>query len=129
MAGSGFPALGRSDGQGDAAARTELAVDLHPSRLARLDEVGEDAVDGLFVERVVIAEGIEVKLEGFAFDASFVGDIPHSDVSEIGLSGHGAQACEFGAIEQDLIVALRIGVDEGLEFRLVRGVRILGMTA
>ena len=77
----------------------------------------------------MIAEGLEVKLEGFAFDAPFVGDVPHTDVSEVGLSGHGAQACELGTIEQDLIVALRIGVDEGLEFRLVRGVRILGMAA
>ena len=126
---SGLLALGRGDGQGDAAARTELAVDLHPSRFARLDEVGEDTVDGLFVERMVVAEGIEVELEGFAFDASFVGDVPYTDVSEVRLSGHGTQAGELGAVEQDLVVALGIGVDEGLKLRLVRGIRVLGMAA
>ena len=129
QAGSGLFSLGRGDDQGDASARTELAADLHPARRARLHEVGEDAVHGLLVERVVVAEGIEVELEGLAFDAELVGDIPDADVPEVGLSGHGAQARELRAVEQDLVVTLRIGVEEGLEFRLVRGVRLLGMAA
>ena len=126
---SGLLALGRGDGQCDAAARAEFAVDLHPARLARLDQVGEDAVDGLLVERVVVAEGIEIKLEGFAFDAPLVGDVPHADVTEVGLPGHGTQTCELGAVEQDLVVALGVGVLERLKFRLVRSVRVFGVAA
>ena len=127
--GSGLFSFGRGDGQSDAATRAELAVDLHPSRLAGLDEIGEDPVDGFLMERVVVAEGIEVEFEGFAFDAELVRDVADADVSEIGLAGHGAKARELGAVEQDLVVALGIGVDEGLKFRLVRGVWIFGMAA
>ena len=122
-------ALGRGDGESDAATRPELAVDLHPSRFARLYEIGEDAVDGLLVERMVVPEGIKVELEGFAFDAVFVRDIAHANMSEVGLAGHRAEACEFRAVEQDLVIASGIGIDEGLKFRLVRGIRIFGMAA
>ena len=126
---SGLFPFGRGDGQRDAAARTEFAVDLHPSRPARLDEVGENAVDGLLMERMVVAEGIEVEFEGFALNAEFVRDIPDADVSEVGLAGHGTQARELGAVKQDFVIALGVGVDEGLKFCFVRRIRIFGMAA
>lgn len=126
-AGGGSGALGGGDGEGDAAAGTEFACDLHPARLAGLHEVGEDAVYDLFVERVMAAEGIEVELQGLALDAELVRDVADADVAEVGLAGHGAEARELGTVEEYLVIACGIGVHEALEFGFVRGVGVFGV--
>ena len=40
----------------DSAARHEIAGHFHPSRAARLHQIGQDPVDGFFMERIEISE-------------------------------------------------------------------------
>ena len=99
----------------DAAAGGEDAGDFDVAGIHEADEVFHDDVDAVLVEVAVVAEGEEVELERLAFDHALVGQVGDADLSEVGLSGDGAEAGEFGAVELHPVVVFGMLVLEGFQ--------------
>lgn len=78
-------------------------------------EVIEKRVDDSFVECAMISEREQIEFEGFAFQALPIRHVANPDVSEIRLSGDGADGGEFGAVELDPVGAVRMRVVEGFQ--------------
>ena len=99
----------------DAAAGGEDAGDFDVAGIHEADEVFHDDVDAVLVEVAVVAEGEEVELERLAFDHALVGQVGDADLSEVGLSGDGAEAGELGAVELHPVVVFGMLVLEGFQ--------------
>jgi hypothetical protein len=96
----------------EAAAGGPFGGDSHGAGFEKLDEVVEDLVGDGFVVDAFGAEGLEVELVGFEFDAEFVGDVGELDGAEVRLAGDGADGGEFGGDVEDGVVARGLGVGE-----------------
>ena len=57
----------------------------------------------------------EIELERLEFEIGPIGDVVERERGEVGLTGEGAQAGEFGRLDVNDVVAFRGGVCEGLE--------------
>ena len=84
-------------------------------RLHKLNKVIHNDVNAVLVEISVIAEAEQVELQGFALDHLYIGHIGNIDRRKIRLSGDGAKAGEFRAVELDKIVTVRVLVVKGFE--------------
>src|SRR5262249_31760786 len=100
---------------GDAAAGGEGADDPAFAGCAGGDEVVEQAVDDGLVEGADVAGALQGEFEGLQLDAGLIGDVAEGDGAEVGGSGLGAEAGEFGADDLDGVVAAGPGVGEGLQ--------------
>jgi hypothetical protein len=109
----------------DAAAHVPVGADAGITRGGGLDDVVEDRVGHLFVERAFVAVAPHVHLQALQFHAELVGHDLDRELGEIGLAGERAQAGEFGDLEADQVVALRRRVAEGVQV-LRRGRRRIG---
>ena len=109
-----------NNAKGQAATGHEPAFNLHSARATGLDEVIQDVIDDLLVERMNVAVRRQVKLEGFGLDAHLVGDIVDEDFSEVRLAGDGAKRSEIWTIEVDAVITLGFWVGEYFDFRLLR---------
>jgi len=100
---------------GDPAAHEPLGIDLQIPGIQQRDEVVQDPVGHLLVEGALVAEGPEVQLQGLQLHTRLVGNIADLEMREVRLPGQRAQACEFRAVEYDLIVPLGLGIFERLQ--------------
>ena len=98
----------------DAAAHVEAGGEAHEPGLGGADEVVEDAVGDVLVEVAFVAEAPDVEFEALQFDAAAVGDVVKRQRGEVRLPGLGTEAGELRDLHMDLVVALRVGVVEGL---------------
>jgi hypothetical protein len=105
----------------DAAAHVPVGVDADEARRNGLDQVVDDGVGHLLVERAFVAKAPEVLLQALGLDAEAVGHDLDPEVREVGLAGQRAQAGELGHVEADHVVARRLRVREGLQ--LLAGAR------
>ncbi len=99
---------------GDAAAGAEVADDGHATGFTARCEIVQNLVSRVFVKNPFVTIALEVKLEGFQFDAELIGTIRDINRTEIGLAGLGAQAGEFRTIDLDIIVPLGMGIFKSL---------------
>lgn len=90
----------------DASTRGENACHFDIFRVHQSDEVFHDGVHAVFVEIAVIAETEQIEFQTLAFHHAHVGDVVDADFGKIGLTGDGAQAREFGAVEAYPIVVV-----------------------
>ncbi len=67
------------------------------------------------MEGPVIAEGLQVKLEGFGFDQPVLGSVVEHDVREIRLPGHGAKGGELRCGEPRKIKAVGVRIGDPLQ--------------
>jgi len=88
----------------------KLSPDLNVFWFHQLNQVFHDDVDAIFVKSAVVAEAEELQLQTFAFNQFLIRNITHVNSSKIGLSGNGAQAGKFRAIEFHPGVVLRMSV-------------------
>src|SRR5262249_6854669 len=103
------------DGGGDAAAGGEGADDPAFAGCAGGDEIVEQAVDDGLGEGDDAAGEVEGEVRGVQVGAGVIGDVAEGDGAEVGVSGLGAEAGEFGADDLDGVVAAGPGVGEGLQ--------------
>lgn len=96
----------------DAAAWGEEAGHFDVFWAHEADEVVEDGVDAVFVERAVVAVAEEIELEAFAFHHFCVGDVADAYFCEVWLTSDGAEGSELGAVEAYPVVALWVFVLE-----------------
>ena len=106
--------LGNDVGE-NAATYVELGGQTHEARLQGFDEIVKDAVGDGFVKTALVAERPDVELQAFEFDAGFLGDVVENQGGEVRLSGHRAQAGEFGNFHMDVEIPLWRRVREGLQ--------------
>src|SRR5215471_7545136 len=95
--------------------RREGGDDFHLPGTTSRDEVFEDAIGHMLVKHAVIAEALQVQLERFELDAQPVGDVSNRQLSEIGLTGLGADRRELRTDRFDRIIAVRELVFESLQ--------------
>ena len=88
----------------DATARGEESCHFNIFGVHQPDEVLHDDVDAVLMEVAVVAEAEEVEFETLAFHHFLAREIGNSDFREVGLSGDGAEAGEFGTVETHPIV-------------------------
>ena len=90
--------------------------------LAGGDDVAQEAVDDVFLEDAKVAVGEHVHLEGFEFEAEFVGDVAYDDVAVVREPGARADGGELGQLNFDLVAGVLVfpafnvrqhGVDTG----------------
>src|SRR5690606_19537063 len=74
-----------NDGRADATACGEGAGDAHALRLARGDQVVEDAVGGCFVEDALVPVALQVVLQRLELDAARSRRVRDQDLAEIRL--------------------------------------------
>src|SRR5581483_10912677 len=94
----------------NAAAHRENSFDAQAPRLKSAHQVVEDSIGHRLVERALAAKRPQVQLERLELDAALLGDVADADGGEVGLTRHRAHAGELGALEADLVVALRARV-------------------
>ncbi len=103
------PRLGRGVACGDdgveSAAGGPFGGDGHGAGMEDGDEIIEDAIGDGLIKDALVAEGLEVELVGFKFDAELVGDVGELDGAEVGLAGDGADGGEFRRDVEDGVVA------------------------
>jgi len=99
----------------DATPDLEVSHHAHAKGPAGLDEILEDSVGDVLVERSFIAEGPEVELQGFQLQAQFGRGVCNVDGGEIGLPRSWAKTGELGALEVNLVLASRSRVREHLQ--------------
>ena len=97
------------------AARGPFCHDGHRARLQDTDQVIEYLVGDVFVKDATVAEGLEVELVRFEFDAGSVGDVGEADGAVVGLAGFGANRSELRGDVLDFVVAFGVGVGEGID--------------
>ena len=107
--------VGGFDGNADAASGSELAVDGHGAWSAGSNEVVENAVCDLFVERAVVSERGEVELQRLGLDAELVRNILNLDGCEVRLSSDGAKGSEVIHSKLDQVIPMWIAVRERFE--------------
>ena len=102
----------------DAAARIPVAADAQPFRL----DLGRDALAdrdrAVLVERAVIAEAGEIKLQRFGFQQPLLRHIVDHQMREIGLAGDRAERGEFGRCKSRHIIGVRVRIGNAVELRL-----------
>ena len=91
------------DNSGDSAAGAEIAYDFGPYGIAGFHDVVENLVDDVLLEDAEIAEGEEIFLEGFEFEAGLAGHVADGDATEVGQAGLGADRGELGIVDEDLV--------------------------
>jgi hypothetical protein len=107
------------------AAWHEDARDLEILRFHEPNEILHDDVDAVLMEIAVVAEGEEIEFEALALDHPLAWDITDVDMSEIRLSGKGAEGREFRTVKGDQILVFGMLVLKGLENRRVVLVAVL----
>lgn len=109
---------------GNSSAGGKFSPDLDILGIHKLDKVFHDNVHAVLVEVPVVAEAVEIKLQGLAFHHFLRGDVGNIHRRKIGLSRNRAKACEFGAVEFHEIIVVLVLVDKGLQhlWGVVRGV-------
>lgn len=81
----------------------------------RADKIIEDAIGDGFGKRANIAEGVEIKFQGFALDADLFWGVADGDGGEVGLTCDGAEGGEFGGGKDNLEGAVGFGVGKGFQ--------------
>ncbi len=114
----GFAVVFGCDGGMDAAAHEELAGHLHPPRLAGGHQVVQNLVDHRLVERPLIPVRPQIQLERLQLDTLVIGHVMDFDMGEIRLAGARTQAGELRALHIDLVIPVRVRVEE--HFQLFR---------
>ena len=109
---------------GNSSAGGKLSPYLNIFGIHKLDKVFHDDVHAVLVEVPVVAEAVEIKLQGLAFHHSLRGDVGNIYRRKVGLSRYGAKACEFGAVEFHEVIVVGVLVHKGLQHlgSVVRGV-------
>ncbi len=101
---------------GDAAAHIPFRGDADEARVGGADQVVDDVVGDLLVERAFVAVAPEVQLQALELHAQLVGDHVDREMGEVRLAGQRAVASELGHQELDEVVALGRRVGEHLQF-------------
>ena len=110
-----FSRVGGLDGAAEAAACGEVSDYSRRDRLAGFDDVGQNLVDGIFVEDANIAVGMNIDFERFEFDAGLIWNVGELDGSKIRKAGLWANGGVFWNVNGNLIT--RILVRPGFQFR------------
>ena len=76
--------IGGFDGAAEAAAGGELANDGGGNGFTGFDDIGQNFVDGVFVEDAEVSISMHIDLERFEFEAGLIGDVGEVDGSKIG---------------------------------------------
>lgn len=99
------------DDAGNSASDGEFSGDAHPAGVADGGEFVEKSVSDGFIENALIAEGVVVELEGFEFDASFIGDVFEFNGGEIREPGFWADGGELwtGMVDGEIAVGGGVG--------------------
>lgn len=100
---------------GNASAWGEYAFDLYIARIHEPHEVVEYDVYAVLVEVAVVAEAEQVEFERFALHHALAWYVVDDYLREVGLSGDGAERCEFGASECHEILSVGMPVDKRFE--------------
>jgi len=80
-----------SNGKRQTSARRKSPFDSHAAGVAHGDQVVENSIHDLFVERRRVAKRSEVILQGFRLHAFDGGHIFDDQLGVVGLAGHGAK--------------------------------------
>ena len=104
----------------NSAARSPVAFERQAKWLADLYKVIQDAVCDIFVEDALVAKFLQIKLETLQFDAHFSGNVAKDQCPKVGLTGFGANRCELGAGNLDLVLSVGKTILENLELVLKR---------
>ena len=113
------------DGAAEAAAGGEFADDGGGCGFAGFDDVGQNFVDGVFVEDAEISVAMDITLECFEFEATFVWDIRQMNGSEIRQAGFGTDRGVFRYFNGDDVARVLVG--PGFQSRQFGGESALGM--
>jgi hypothetical protein len=110
-----FCAMFGNDVRVNPAAHIPAPGDSHVARFDRLREHVANIVSDLFMKGTDVAKTPHIDFQRFELDTTFVGDVINRDVREIGLPGERAMAGELRNLNVDQIVAIGVGVLEGVE--------------
>merc|ERR1712185_789803 len=80
----------------NATARVPVAADTQPARRHLVEQALPYADGHILVKTAMIAEASEKQLEAFRFHDGLARRVVDHQMREIGLTGNGAQRCEFG---------------------------------
>ena len=94
---------------GEPAAGGKGTSDFGPNRMARVDDVLEDAVDGILIEDAEISVRVDIHFECLELKAFFVRHVVERDGAEIGQIGFGTDRRVFGNLNRDLVAFILIG--------------------
>lgn len=100
---------------GNSSAGREFSPDLDILGIHKLDKVFHNDVHAVLVEVPVVAEAVQIKLQGLAFHHSLRRDVGNIHRRKVGLSRNRAKACEFGAVKFHKIVIVLMLVDKGFQ--------------
>ena len=99
----------------NSAARGELTNEFHPAWLGHCDQIVENGVGDVLVERSVIPVLLQVQLQRFQLEAVGIRNVSDRQRAKIGLAGLGANRSEFRANGFDGVVPLRERVIKGFQ--------------
>src|SRR4030081_3774292 len=80
------------------------------------DQVVQNAVRNIFMKRAFVAEAPQVQLQALQLQDLGPRHVGDRERSEVGLAGHRADARELGAHALNLIVPIRMRIDDRYEF-------------
>ena len=93
----------------DAAAGTEISLDLRPDGLRPADDIFEHLVDDVFLEDSEIAVGLQILFQRLQLQAIFRGHVADGEDAEIRQAGLGANRGELGIIYDNFVTLKLVG--------------------
>ena len=97
----------------------EIAADAQPFRLEQRDKLLADRHRAIFVERAVIAEAVQIKLQRLGFHEPGLRHVVDNQRGEIRLPGDRAHHGEFREGEARHVIRIRMRIGHAVEHRLV----------
>ena len=99
----------------NAATYREGAGDPHPAWRASLNQVIENCIGHLLVKVTFFAKGPQIELQRLHFKTARSRNVLDTHGGKVGLTGHRADAGEFGACKVDDVITLRFWIVESLQ--------------
>jgi len=106
----------------NAASNVEISLDMRSPRPDGGHQIVEDLVGDSLVKRSLVAIRPEVELPRFQLHAKSIRNVFHANRREVRLPSFGAQTSEFGTLETNDIVPIRVGIGESLVSRFLDAV-------
>ena len=100
---------------GEPAAGEKFAPYFDIAGMEKLDEITHDDIHAVLVEIAVIAETEKIQFQRFALDHALIWHVGNIYRRKVGLSCDRAKAGEFGTVELDEVVSVRVLVRESFK--------------